>query len=382
MSPSRTRFMGMAVHQDTLAVASVAPEHGAEVTSLGPMGTRQGDLDPLVRTMPSNATHLILVYEAGPCGDWRSRDRRKKDDDGWVVAPALRPKKAGARVKTDRRDAGPRARLARSGDRTTVDGPTGADDARRDLSRAREETLSALTDAQLRRTAFWRRHDRRDTGRATWGPAPLRWLSDVVGPTPAPHMGFHAEVRAVTAHTARLQRFDQALHEPVQSWRLHPVVEARQALRGVQLTVAVTMVAAMGDLSRFETPRALLKCWGVSPAEDSSGDRRPQGSMPTAGHTHARRALVEGAWAYRAPAKGSRPRQRRLEQPPKLIQAIRGKAQVRRCQRDRRRVARGQQAHGVTVAMAREWAGFLGALAKAMPVIPSGQTTDAPGLLN
>ena len=148
------------------------------------------------------------------------------------------------------------------------------------------------------------------------------------------------------------------------------MVEALQALRGVQHTVAITMVAAIGDLSRFDTPRELMKFLGLIPSEYSSGERRQQGSITKAGNTHARRALVEGAWAYRYPAKVSRHLQLRLEKHPTLIQDISWKAQVRLCQRYRRLVARGKHANVVTVAIARELAGCMWAIAKEIPIIP------------
>jgi len=132
------------------------------------------------------------------------------------------PQKAGARVKTDRRDAVPLARLARSGDRTAVSVPKVEDEAMRDLSRARADTLSDCQDAQFRRKAFWLRHAIRSTGRAHGSPAHLRWLSAVVCPTRAQHIVFQAYGRAVTAHTARLQRLDQERQEPVHAWRLPP----------------------------------------------------------------------------------------------------------------------------------------------------------------
>jgi transposase len=91
MSPSSTRFIGMDVHKDSIAVAYGAQDHGAEVTYWGTFGTRQGDLDHLIRKMPSKATHLSFVYEAGPCGYWLYRYLRKQGDDCWVVAPALIP---------------------------------------------------------------------------------------------------------------------------------------------------------------------------------------------------------------------------------------------------------------------------------------------------
>ena len=294
----------------------------------------------------------------------------KKGYDCWVVAPSLIPKKPGDRVKTDRLDTVQLARLARSGDRTAVYVPKVEDEAIRDLTRAREDALSDLKDAKFRLKALLLRQDIRYVGRANGGPAHRRWLSEVVCPTPAQPIVFQAYVRAVHAHTERLQRLEQARQDHVNARRLNPVVEALQALRGVPCTVAVTMVAAMGDRTRVDHPRALMKCLGLIPSEYSSGEQRRQGSMTNAGNTHARRALVEGAWAYRYPAKVSRHLQLRLEQQPNIIQAISWKAQVRLCQRDRRLVSRGKHANVVTVAMARELAGFMWAMAREVPVPP------------
>jgi transposase len=192
MSQSSTLFIGIDVHKDSMAVAYVAQDHGAEVTYLGTIGTRQGDIDPLIRKMPSKATHLIFVYEAGPCGSWLYHYLTQTGDDCWVVAPSLIPKKPGDRVNTDRRDAVPLARLARSGDLTAVDVPKGEDEAMRALTRAREDPIRDLQSATFRLKAFVLRHDIRSTGRATWGPAHLRWLSEVVCPTPTQHIVFQA----------------------------------------------------------------------------------------------------------------------------------------------------------------------------------------------
>ena len=368
MHQSSTLYIGMDVHKDSIAVAYVTQQHGAEVTYLGTIGTRQGDIDQLIRKMQSKAKYLVFVYEAGPCGYWLYRYLTKKGHDCWVVAPSLIPKKAGDRVKTDRRDAVQLARLARSGDLTVVYVPKVEDEAIRDLTRARADTISDLKDAKFRLKAFLLRHDIRYTGRATWSPAHLRWLSEVVCPTPAQHIVFQEYVRAVHEHTERLQRLEQELQDHVQAWRLHPVVEALQALRGVQFTVAVTMVAELGDLTRFNNPRELMKFLGLIPSEYSSGERRQQGAITNAGNTHARRALVEGAWAYRYPAKVSRHLQLRLEQQPKMIQDISWKAQVRLCKRYRRLMARGKHANVVTVAIARELVGFMWAIAQQVPV--------------
>jgi len=312
MSQSTTLFIGMDVHKNSIAVAYVAQDHGAEVTYLGAIGTRQYDIDQMIRKMQSKAKHLIFIYEAGPCGYWLYRD----------------------------------------------------------LTRAREDTISDLKDTKFRLKAFLLRQDIRYTGRANWNPAHLRWLSEVVCPTPAQQIVFQEYVRAVSEHTERLGRLDQALQEQMQAWRLNPVLEALQALRGVQFTVAVTTVAEIGDLTLFENPRELMKFLALVASEYTSSDRRRQGSITKAGNTHARRVLVEGARAYRYPAKVSRHLQLRLETQPKVIQDISWKAQVRLCKRYRRLVARGKHSTVVTVAIARELAGFMWAIAKQVPITP------------
>src|SRR5262249_18517000 len=190
MPPSPPFFIGLHVHKDSMAVAYTTKYVGAESTYLAPTGTRQCDIDQLIRKMQSKAKPLIFVYEAGPCGYWLYRYLMKKDYDCWVVAPSLIPQKAGDRVKTDRRDAVQLARLARSGDLTSVYVPKVEDEAIRDLTRAREDPLSDLKDAKFRLKAFLLRHDIRYTGQANWNPAHLRWLSEVVCATPARQIVF------------------------------------------------------------------------------------------------------------------------------------------------------------------------------------------------
>jgi transposase len=149
-----------------------------------------------------------------------------------------------------------------------------------------------------------------------------------------------------------------------------PVVEALQALRGAQFTVAVTTVAALGDLTRFDHPKQLMSSLGLTPAEDSSGERRRQGSITKTGNSHARRALIEGAWASRYPANVSRHLQLRLEQRPTPLQHISWRAQVRLCKRYRQLIARGKHATQVVVAIARELGAFMWAIAKQVAVTP------------
>jgi transposase len=282
----------------------------------------------------------------------------------------LIPKQTGERVQTDRRDAVKLARLMRSGDLPPVDVPQVEEEASRDLSRAREDTIRDLKAAKFRLNACLLRQDLRSTGQATWGPAPRRWLSEVVCATPAPQLVCQASVRAVHEHTDRLQRLAQARHAPGHTWRLQPVVEALQALRGVQLTVAVTIIADLGELTRVDNPRPLMRSLGLTASEYARGERRRQGSITTAGNPPARHARGAGAWAYRYPANVSRHLPRRLEQRPKAVQAISWTAQGRLCKRDRKLSARGKHANQVVVAIARELIACMGAIAKEVPATP------------
>ena len=365
---SKTLYIGLDVHKESIAVAYAPEDRGAEVVSLGAIGTRQCDIDRLIRTLQSKGATLVFVYEAGPCGYWWYRYLTRKGLSCHVVAPSLIPRKPGDRVKTDRRDAVMLARLMRSGDLGSIYVPGIEDEALRDLSRGREDAMRDLKAAKYRLKALLLRQDIRYTGRANWNAAHLRWLSEVVCPTPAQQIVFQEYVRAVTEQHDRLQRLESALHEQVKSWRLYPVVEAIQALRGVELTGAVILIAELGDLTRFDTPRQLMSYLGLTPSEYSSGERRRQGGITKAGNTHARRALVEGAWAYRYPAKVSRHLQLRLEKVPAEVQAISWKAQVRLCKRYRQLIARGKHANEVVVAIAREMAAFAWAIARTVPV--------------
>jgi transposase len=365
---SKTLYVGLDVHKDTIAVAYAPDDRGAEVVFLGTIGTRQCDIDKLIRQLQSKGATLGFVYEAGPCGYWLHRYLTRRGFACSVVAPSLIPRKAGDRVKTDRRDAVTLARLMRSGDLAAIYVPSVDDEAIRDVSRGREDVVRDLKRSKVRLKAFLLRQDIRYEGKANWNAAHLRWLAAVVCPTPAQQIVFQEYVRAITEQTERLQRLEGELQEIVKSWRRYPVVEAIPALRGLDLTGAIVLIAELGDLTRFDTPRALMSYLGLTPSEYSSGEHRRQGGITKAGNGHARRVLVEGAWAYRYPAKVSRHLQLRLEKLPAEIQTISWKAQVRLCRRYRRLSARGKHVNQVVVAIAREMAAFAWAIARTVPV--------------
>ena len=369
-----TLFVGLDVHKDSIAVAYAPDERGAEVIFLGPIGTRQCDIDRLIRQLHSKASRLLFVYEAGPCGYWVYRYLQKKGEDCMVVAPSLIPRKPGDRVKTDRRDAVQLARLMRSGDLNPVYVPSLEDESIRDLCRAREDLMGDLKAAKHRLKSFLLRHDIRYTGKADWNAAHLRWLADDVAlPTAAQRIVFQEYVRAITHLVDRLAQIDEELHEHAKGWRLAPLVAAYQALRGVQFHVAVTIVAELGDLTRFDTPRQLMSYVGLHPSEHSSGNARRQGGIAKTGNAHARRVLVEGAWAYRYLPKVSRQIQVRQESLPQEIRDIAWKAQLRLCKRFRRLVAHGKHPNVAVTAIARELVAFMWAIAQQVQFPTSSQ---------
>ena len=175
-------------------------------------------------------------------------------------------------------------------------------------------------------------------------------------------------MRAVSEQHERRERLERELHEAVKGWRLYPVVEAIQALRGMEPTGAVIGLAELGDLTRFDSPRQPMTDLGLTPSEHSSGERRRQGGIPKAGTSHARHTLVEGAWAYRDSAKVSRPLQLRREKLPAEVQPIGSKAQLRLCRGYRQLTARGKHVNQVVVAIAREMAAFAWATARLVPL--------------
>jgi transposase len=361
-------FVGLDVHKDSIAVAHAQGECADLPVFVGAIGPRQADLHKLIRRLQAKTSNHVFAYEAGPCGYGLHRYLTGQGFSCQVVAPSLIPKKPGDKVKTDRRDAVDLARLLRSGDLTRVYVPTVEDEAIRDLCRARDAARLTLKNAKLRLKAFLLRLGLHYVGRADWNDAHRRYLAKVVCSTPAQQIVCQESVRAVDEHVDRLARLEAELREFAPAWRLYPVVQALQALRGVQWLVAITVVAELGDLTRFTSPRQLAAFVGLIPSEYSSGPSRRQGGITKAGNGRARRALIEAAWAYRHPAKVSQHIQTRIDALPKPIQDIGWKAQVRLCKRFRRLVARSKHPNVAVTAIARELIAFMWAIAKEVAV--------------
>jgi transposase len=362
-------YVGLDVHKMSVDVAIAEPSPAGEVRYYGRIGGDRSALDRLTRKLTAQGAEPCFAYEAGPCGYQIYRHLTAQGYSCLVAAPALIPRRPGDRLKNDRRDALTLARLFRAGELTAVRVPDAEDEAMRDLTRAREDAISVKRRAKQRTTAFLLRHGRHYPGRTTWGQGHWRWLLQQVMEHPAQQIVLQEYLDALREASARVQRLTEQLRELIPQWRQAPFVAAYQTLRGVSLIVAATVVAEVGDLSRFNNPKELMAYLGLVPSEHSSGGSVRRGHITKTGNGHARRVLVEAAWAYRLRARVTRTLLQRQEGLPENIRQISWKAQLRLCARYRRFLARGKAKQTIVTAIARELAAFLWAIGQAVEPI-------------
>jgi len=358
------KFIGMDVHKKTITIAIIDRERKKQPRLYGTIANELEALDKFCRKMVSTAARLHFVYEAGPCGYGIYRHLTQKGFDCMVAAPSMIPKKSGDRIKNDRRDAAMLARLHRAGELTAVYVPDAQDEAMRDLTRAREDAVVAARKAKQRLNAFLLRHALTFGGKTKWSNAFFNWLSDIAMPYAAQQVALQEYIDTVHENLRRVNRLTDQIRHLVPTWRFAPVVSALQAARGVSLIVAVTVLAELGDLSRFDNPSELMAHLGLVPSERSSGASIKKGGITKTGNGHVRKVLVEAAWAYRMQPRVSRLLLKRRQGVPDEVCQIAWKAQLRLCARFRRLTARGKSKQKVVTAIARELSAFLWVMAK------------------
>jgi transposase len=358
----KVRFLGLDVHAETITVAAAEPD--GSLRSLGTITNRTESIRKLVKKL-GPAEQLRACYEAGPTGYvlyWQLAELGVACE---VIAPSLVPMKAGDRVKTDRRDAERLARSYRSGDLTAVWVPDEGSEALRDLVRAREAAKQDQLRARHRLGKFLLRTGRRPAvGMKAWTAPYMAWVRQVQFAQSAQQATLLDYLHEVDHMGERVRRLEQAISEAVElaSPAVREVVKGLQALRGIAEISAVTIVAELGNITRFDTPRQLMGYSGAVPTEDSSGQRTRRGSITKTGNAHLRRIVVEAAWSYRyRPAIGPRLRKRQ-EAVPEPVKEIAWKAQVRLHKRYMKLAAAGKDQRKIITAVGRELLGFIWAI--------------------
>jgi transposase len=357
-------FVGIDTAKARNAVAVAEGGRDGDLRYVGEIANTPDAVAKLIRKLSGRYETVHICYEAGPTGYGLYRQILALGHDCMVVAPSLIPRRPGDRVKTNRRDALSLARLLRAGELTAVWVPDETHEAVRDLVRTRAIAVEDYRRKRQHVTSFLLRHGRSYEGKTSWRGRHRLWLDGQTFAHPAQRLAFQEMLNAVQAVVERMDRLEAALIEIVPDWTMAPVVSAFQAMRGVSFLTAVTMVSEAGDLRRFDHPRQLMAFLGLVPSERSTGETRRQGGITKAGNSRARKALVEAAWTYRHSAGVGAEHQRRQAGLPPEVREIAWKAQVRLSARYRRLMAKGKRNTVVVVAIAREIAAFLWAIAQ------------------
>jgi transposase len=354
------------------AVAIADSGRTGEVRFLGEIENTPTATAKLVRKLAAKYERLTFCYEAGPTGYGLYRQITNLGEECIVAAPSLIPKKPGDRVKTNRRDAVSLAKLLRAGELTAVWVPDRHHEAIRDLTRARDTVVDDLRSKRQQISAFLLRQGLHySAGKKTWTKAHMNWLTSQKFEYSEQRLVFEEMMLAMRQAQERLERLEQAIRAAVPDWSLSEVVTALMAMRGMDLISATTFLAEIGDLSRFQTPRELMAYLGLVPSEDSTGNTVKRGPITKAGNRRARRMLVECSWSYQHPPRVGKDKQEKVAAAPKAVREIAWKAQCRLNRRYRALIRRGKLKTVAITAVAREFAGFIWAVAREATPAPA-----------
>ncbi|HYM96116.1 MAG TPA: IS110 family transposase [Candidatus Sulfotelmatobacter sp.] len=356
-----TVYVGLDTDKRCIDVAVAEPLPGGEVRYWGKLANEPAALDRALKRLQRGGRRLVVCYEAGPCGYGIYRRLSGKPGVSCrVVAPSMTPRRAGDRVKTNRRDCLTLAKLLRAEELTAVWVPDPAHEAMRDLVRARAAAVEDLIRCRQRIGGFLLRQEIGYVGKP-WTKKHRAWLARLELGEPAHRLMIGELIDALDQAQARRDRLTDHIRELLPRWSLAWLVEALQTLRGFALVNAATVAAEIGDPRRFDSPRQLMAYLGLVPSEHSTGQSVRRGGITKTGNARARKALVEAAWTYTRPAKAPAP----LADHPAALRAIADKARHRLSGRYRRLIARGKRPPVAVVAIARELTGFLWAIAQA-----------------
>ena len=358
-----TYYIGLDAHKDSIAIAYAIGGSRAKSTFHGGCGgslpATENALRKLAKKLGVAFRDLKVCYEAGPTGFVLARRFIKLGLDCVVMAPTKTTRKPNERIKTDKRDAMKIAREFRNGDITEVRIPPSNDQAIRDVARARTDASDDLSRSKQRMKSFLLCNGHRYSGSATWGGPHMSYLRGLSLGNSAQQIVLEEYLLAIEHCRLRVDRLVTKMEELLVDWEWKPAVDALMAFRGFREVAAMTVVAELGDLRRFDGPRPLMSFLGLVPSEHSTGTKRHQGAITKCGNSHARWMLIESAQHYRRPPNVSPELSRRQEGQPVEVREIAWRAQNRLHTKYKRLKARHLHENKAIIAMARELSSFI-----------------------
>lgn len=365
MSNNSEAFVAFDTSKLRNAVAIAEGGRRGEVRFMGEIENSEKATAKLVHKLAGKYRRLTFCYEAGPTGYVHYRQIKSLGHECVVAAPSLIPKRPGDHVKTNRRDAVSLAKLLRADELTAVWVPDEHHEAMRELTRARETAVMDLRCKRQQVSAFLLRQGRHypEHGK-TWTKAHLSWLASQKLEYAEQRIAFEEMMLAMRQAQERLDRLVQAIRAAIPDWSLAEQVTALMAMRGIDLIAAATLLAEIGDLSRFRTPSELMAFLGLVPSESSTGGSIKRGPITKAGNRRARRMLVECSWSYQHAPRVGREKQLKVDAALPPVREIAWKAQCRLHRRYRALIRRGKLKTVAITAVARELAGFIWAVSR------------------
>jgi len=356
-----TTYVAMDTHKKEHKVTLHYPGDGqiVEFVVKNTLGEIKKMVSRITRRAPGD---VLFCYEAGVCGFTLKRRIEAMGCKCAVIAPSLTPKKPGERIKTDRRDAKKMLAMFMSGLLTEVYPPDLQQEAARELTRCREAAKENLNRARHQLLKFLTRHGYIYTNGDHWTIRHLRWLRSLEFEQLLLRDVFDNYLTQMQHCMQRLDSLDRQVEELAQSESYKEPVGLLRCFHGIDTLTAITVLTEIFNFVRFCNPRDLMGYLGLTPSESSSGDKQHKGPITKTGNRRIRRLLIETAWHYRHPFTVSKALKRRRKNQPQWAIDMADMAGMRLRKRYHRLICRGKMPCKVTVAIARELAGFIWAV--------------------
>lgn len=355
-------YVGMDVHKETTVIALANGGRNGKVEHLGTFSSGFDSMRKVLERLRRRGAQLHFAYETGPTGFALQRRLQAWGEECIVASASHVPKKAGDRVKTDRRDAELIAKAHRAGDLDAIHVPDAVDESIRDLCRARFDAKQDERRGKQRLKSFLLRNGYNYRALSGWTPSHKAYLREKVMQHPGQKGAMESYISSIDHANSRIENLETQLELLSLEWRLDPLACSLMALKGVGWLSGLCLAAELGDIRRFPSARALMGYLGLTASEHSSGLRERRGAITKAGNSHARFYLVESAVHYKKAPKVSKELTRRQVGIASEVVDLSWHAQTRLHTRYWTLVNQGLAMQKAQVAIARELAGYVWAI--------------------